>query len=94
MNLHGRKCNIPLKGFVKKESHTPSVLGNKGQGCIQASSWVVKRNGPAVKFHFTARFAKPHDSVRNAQLALSGQSAYAKNLAFLDIKIHIAHSLT
>ena len=32
LDLHGGKRNVPLKCFVKQQSHVPSVLGNKGKG--------------------------------------------------------------
>ena len=91
LDLHGGERNVPLQRFVQQQTHAAPVLGDEGQRCVEALSRAVEGNFLPVKLDRAARFIKAHHAVRNAELALTGQTADAEDLAFLHVQRHITH---
>ena len=87
MHLHGVEGDVVLDGLIQQQAHAATVLGNHRQARVQRGLGVVQRELLTEELHLALGGVEAHHAVGQADLALSGQTADADDLALAHVQI-------
>ena len=93
LDLHGIEDDVVLDALVQQQAHAAAVLGDHRQARVQRSLGIVQRQLLAEELHLALGGVEAHHAVGQADLALTGQTADADDLALAHVEIHIVERL-
>ena len=93
LRLHERERNVPFQRLIQQQTHAAPVLRHERERGAQARLGVVQRDLFTVKLDRAARVVQTHHAVWDAELALTGETADAEDLALAHVQIHVPDDL-
>ena len=94
LDLHGVEDDVVFDGLVQKQSHALAVLRNHGDAGAQCVARRAQLQLFAKQLHLALGGIQAHHAVGDAQLALTGQTADAEDLALEHVKADALHFFT
>ena len=85
---------LPTYSGDGQQTYAAPILRYKGQGGVQTLAGAVEGDLFPVQLHGAARLIEAHDPVRDAELALTGQTANAENFTFLNVEGDVTDRFT
>ena len=83
VHLHCVENHVIGDGLIQQKTHLAAILADHRDAALQRIAGFVQFQRFAAKFHFALGGVQTHHAVRNADLALTRQTADAQNFALV-----------